>query len=306
MDLKPLHQRAANQHGLITRFQAAELGISKSQWHRLNNRGLLLPIYPNVSAIFGFPPTRHQSILAAVLSGDGLGIASHRTAAALWGIWTPKEGEPIDIIKLGRKRMTPVVGVHFHHPRDHEDIAPIKREKIRTTSAARTLLDFAAVEPYKLPLATEKMLINADISRDRLIAAVARHSERGRSGIGPMRDLLATWPYASKPADSVLELEMQRLLGRHEFPKFETQIPIGPFRADLGWPEWKVASETDGWGKYERREDFERLAERDIYFQKQGWLIAHFTWRDIKGRSRYVVQTLRDLLRSRGYTGFGF
>jgi hypothetical protein len=209
MDLKPLHQRAANQHGLITRFQAAELGISKSQWHRLNNRGLLLPIYPNVSAIFGFPPTRHQSILAAVLSGDGLGIASHRTAAALWGIWTPKEGEPIDIIKLGRKRMAPVVGVHFHHPRDHEDIAPIKREKIRTTSAARTLLDFAAVEPYKLPLATEKMLINADISRDRLIAAVARHSERGRSGIGPMRDLLATWPYASKPADSVLELEMK-------------------------------------------------------------------------------------------------
>ena len=38
MDLKPLHQRAANQHGLITRFQAAELGISKSQWHPFDTR----------------------------------------------------------------------------------------------------------------------------------------------------------------------------------------------------------------------------------------------------------------------------
>jgi very-short-patch-repair endonuclease len=304
MDLKPLHVKAAKQHGLVTRFQAQETGISKWQWFRLHEQGLLIHVHPNVSSVFGYEPTWLQNVHAATLSGDGQGIASHKTAAALWNVWKPSENEFIDIIRIGRKKTSAQGGVKFHHPRDHLDIAPIRREGIRVTTATRTLLDFAAVAPHLLPITTERMLMESHISRGHLIAAVARHSKRGRAGIGPVRDLLATWPYADKPADSVLELEMQRLLSKYDFPKFDTQISVGPYVVDLGWPECKVASETDGWGKYEQRSDFERLAKRDIYLQKHGWSIAHFTWRDVKSRPRYVVQSLRDLLKIRGYSGF--
>lgn len=305
MDLKRIHDKAARQHGLITRCQALEAGISNWQWLRLHEQGLLIHVHSKVSSVFGYEPTWLQKVHAAALCGDGQGIASHRTAAALWDVWNPAEGDPIDIIRIGRRKTAPREGIEFHHPRDHMDIAPIRRSGIRVTTATRTLLDFAAVAPHLFPITTERMLMAGHISRGHLIAAVARHSEKGRSGIGPARELLATWPYADKPADSVLELEMQRLLSGYDFPAFETQIPVGRFVVDLGWPEWKVASETDGWGKYERREDFERLAKRDIYLQSQGWSVAHFTWRDVKSRPRHVVNSLRELLKAHGYSRFG-
>ena len=104
MDLKLIHEKAAKQHGLVTRFQALETGISNWQWFRLHEQGLLNHVHPNVSSVFGYEPTWLQKVHAATLSGDGRGIASHKTAAALWNVWKPSESEFIDIIRIGRKK----------------------------------------------------------------------------------------------------------------------------------------------------------------------------------------------------------
>ncbi|NCV64071.1 MAG: DUF559 domain-containing protein [Betaproteobacteria bacterium] len=70
---------------------------------------------------------------------------------------------------------------------------------------------------------------------------------------------------------------------------------------DLGWPEFKVAGELDGWGKYERIAQFREQARRDSYLQIRGWIVVHFTWHEVTRGPRRVISELQAALRSRGW-----
>ncbi|MDA2971756.1 MAG: hypothetical protein O3C62_02770 [Actinomycetota bacterium] len=301
MDLTRLSDIAGQQHGVITRSQFLECRGSPSGWSRMNGSGRLRPIHPGVSSLFGYASTRLQEICAATLSVGDRGIASHVTAAELWNAWTPLEDQSIHVIVERSSGGRVHRNVKHHRPRDLADLAPIRIDGIRVTSAPRTLLDVAAVAPHALSSVVERMLLAGHITRHRLKAAVALHSKQGRTGIIAMRELLMTWPYSDRPADSVLELRMDKVLGNSGLPPHQTQIEEGPFRIDFGWSHWKVAGELDGWGKYDMLEQFERLTERDRYLQLRGWIVLHFTWRDVQHRPKYVIRELRRALNSRGW-----
>ena len=301
MHVSHLDSIAQNQFGLITFQQARSVGITPRQWTRLHETGVLRDVHPKVAALFAYPPSIQQKIFAATLGIGGRPIASHRTALHLWGVWEPDETDPIDVIVDHRPGGRELDGVIVHRPRDVKELAPIRVHGIPVTVPTRSLIDFAAVAPQALHSVTERMLLAGTISRDHIRAAVARHSKQGRRGIGPVRDLLRNWPYSDKPAESVLEMRVERLLAATSLPPHDTQIEIGPFRADFGWPEWKIAGEVDGWGKYDMLEKFNRQTDRDAYLQVRGWLVLHFTWRDITRRPQSVVKRLREALWSRGW-----
>ena len=300
MQQNSLDQFAKKQFGLVTRWQAASIGITTNRWYRMNRDGRLLPIHTNVSVLFGYPETYEQRIMAGVLAIDGLGIASHRSALMLWGVWTPRTGEPVDIIKTARRGKVDLGGVIVHSPRDHESLAPIRLNGIRTTNPTRSLIDFGAIHPYLVPRIAEQMLMKGLIDFKKLKRAVAQHSARGRAGVGPARALTNDWPYSRGPADSVLELEFQRLLHGTEIPPYEFQYKVGPFIADFAWPEFKVIVETDGWGKFETKDDLERFAERHAYLERNGWIVLHFTWKQVTRAKGKVYSTLYSTLQSRG------
>lgn len=301
MHLSHLDSIAQVQLGLITFDQARGAGVRPRQWTRLHDTGLLREVHPKVSSLFAYPASFRQKVLAATLSIDGRPIASHRTALHLWGAWDPNDDEPVDVVVDHRPGGRSLAGVIVHRPRDVKELSPVRVDGIRVTVPARSLIDFAAVAPHALSAVTERMLLAGTISRDHLRAAVARHSKQGRRGIGPVRDLLRTWPYADKPAESVLEMRVERLLNPTSLPPHDTQIEVGPFRVDFGWPEWKIAGEVDGWGKYDMLEKFNSQTERDAYLQVRGWLVLHFTWRDVTRRPQWVVNRLREALWSRGW-----
>lgn len=301
MKLPPISELALEQNGLVSRRQYFERGGNSRAWIRLHDQGRLVPMFPGVSSLFGYEPSRIQRIAAGALFAAPIGIVSHTTAAELWGAWTAELDEDIHVVVDNRRGGVDIGGLALHRPRDIKDLAPIRKEGIRVTSAPRTLLDVAAIAPHALSSVVERMLLAGHITRHRLKAAVALHSKQGRNGIVPMRRLLATWPYSDKPADSVLELRMDKVLGDSGLPPHATQIVEDPFRIDFGWPEWMVAGELDGWGKYDMLEQFERLAARDRYLQLKGWLVLHFTWRDVQHRPKYVINELRRALWSRGW-----
>ena len=301
MNVTFLDQIARDQHGLITFQQACQMGLAPRQWSRLHESGILRELHPKVSSLFAYPESNIQRILAATLSIGGRPIASHRTALHLWGAWNPKVDEPIDVIIDHRPGGRRLEGVVVHRPRDMKELAPVRLLGIPVTTATRSLIDFAAVAPHALNSVTERLLLAGTLSRDHLRAAVALHSKQGRRGIGPVRELLRTWPYSDKPSESVLEMRMDRLLSDTNLPHHETQIEEGPFRIDFGWPEWRVAGEVDGWGKYDMLEQFNKQTERDAYLQVRGWLVLHFTWRDVTRRPRSVVSRIREALTSRGW-----
>lgn len=301
MDITLLRRIADSQHGVITRRQARDLGITDRVWYRLQSNGFLRPIRKGVAILVGHPDSRRQRMMAAVLSIGDHAIVSHRTAGEIWGVWTAADDDPIDVI-VGKRRGKPSLpGVIAHVPRDLDELAPLRRDDVRVTGPARTLLDIAGVNPLATTFVIERMLMAGLISRRRIAAAVARHSKQGRAGIGPVREILAAWPYEEQASESVLEYHLQGILGNTALPPYETQIEVGPYRLDAGWSRWKVGVEADGWGKFASREDFERLSRRDNFLQSQGWSVAHFSWRDIVKRPGYVYGSVSRLLEARGW-----
>src|SRR4030081_2661528 len=76
---------AQRQHGLITRLQARELGISDDAIDWRVRNGIWQRVHRSVLRLPGAPATWQQGIMAACLAIPG-STASHRAAAALWEI----------------------------------------------------------------------------------------------------------------------------------------------------------------------------------------------------------------------------
>ncbi|MET0420348.1 MAG: type IV toxin-antitoxin system AbiEi family antitoxin domain-containing protein [Acidimicrobiia bacterium] len=77
-------QIASRQHGLVTRSQLAELGITTRRIDRALARGTIIRRRRGVYAIAGAPNTWEQEVLAACLACGTSARASHRSAAVLW------------------------------------------------------------------------------------------------------------------------------------------------------------------------------------------------------------------------------
>ncbi|MBU3688241.1 MAG: hypothetical protein B7C54_07850 [Acidimicrobiales bacterium mtb01] len=305
MDLAKLHELAHRQHGAIGRHQLSALGIPRSRAASLQRNGILVPSVGDSYALIAESRSRLQVASAATLAWGGKGVVTHRTAAWLWGAWDHADDDPIDITIGGRHHRKKIEGIVFHSPRDQHNLSPVRRQNVRVTIPTRTILDVAAVAPDRIQTVIERMLLAGHVTRDKLFAAVAQHSRRGRAGIGPVRQILRNWPYTNKVAESVLELRMQTLLHDTPFTHYETQWEIGPFRTDFAWVDERIVLECDGWGKVDSATYFERAARRDSYLQANGWIVLHFTWGEITRRPRHVVSELERAFATRGVLQIG-
>jgi hypothetical protein len=112
---------------------------STHAWRRAVANGQLVLVQPGVARLRGAPVTRELKIAAAVLAVPG-SMASHRSAAHLWGVERPGH-DPVDIIILGRRVQKQLDGVVVHHPRDRNDLGAVTRNRIATTNVLRMLCD---------------------------------------------------------------------------------------------------------------------------------------------------------------------
>src|SRR5439155_3786848 len=97
-----LLDRAAAQHGLVTRADARSLELTDRQLRSRVAGGVLVPVHPDVYRHAAVPPTREQAVMAACLAAPGA-VASRRCAAALWGM----RGFDLGIVEItvpGRRR----------------------------------------------------------------------------------------------------------------------------------------------------------------------------------------------------------
>ena len=131
------------QHGLITRQQARESGLTDAQIARRVAQGRWIKCEPHMFRIVGVPVTWQQRVLSACLATDG--VASHRTAAMLLGLglW------PAGIVEVttdpDRNYRNPDVHVHRSVDDPTEDSSTY--EGIPVTAVRRTLVDLGAVVP---------------------------------------------------------------------------------------------------------------------------------------------------------------
>jgi len=240
-------------------------------------------VHPGVARLPGAPVTRQMKIAAAVLAVPG-SIASHRSAASLWGVERPA-GDPVDLI-VGRNRARRGVdGVVIHRPTDVVDLRPVTRSTITTTNVLRMLCDLGAVDAPGVARAVEHAIIAGHVRLPALRTLIERHSHPGRTGIRALRSAVDSWPLGDKPPDSVLEVRMARLLRTYRLPSATFHARVGDYEVDFLVDGAGIVLECDGWEWHAKRPDRARRdRERDASLLALGHPTVRFTWACITER----------------------
>jgi very-short-patch-repair endonuclease len=294
-----LRRVAARQHGLVTLEQAVADGWNRATWYRACTGGGLLLLAPTVAALPGAPDTPEQRILAAILAGGDRAIASHRSAAYLWGV-DIDGANPVDISGASRGCRPALGWVAAHNPRDLDDLRPVQRRGIPTTNPLRVLVDLGQVAPSAVTAALEHYLAEGLVDHRSVRAALVRHARPGRHGISALRAALDVATIDDVPADSDLERAMARLLAVHGLPPAQFHARILGFEVDFAIVPERVVLECDGWTSHGLdRVQFERDRRRDAALAAAGWIVLRFTWTQITHRPAWVAEAIRRTLLQR-------
>lgn len=271
-------------------------GWSNSAWSRALRRGVLQLVHPGVARVPGTPITLEHRIHAAVLAGGRTAVASHRSAARLWGLPRPDD-DPVDVTVTRSVTRLQLPGVVVHRPTDRIDMRVSMRGPTPSTNLLRTLVDLGAVIG-SVDEAVAAAIASGVVSPTALLAMIDRHSVQGRSGVGPLRDAVSGWLLGGKPADSLLEVRMAALLRRAGLPSATFHPPpIAGYEVDFLVDGTNVVLECIGWEFHARtRAQMERDAERNQVLALAGCQVFEFTWAQVTRDGPRTARRIRDLL----------
>jgi very-short-patch-repair endonuclease len=280
----------ARQHGLISRQQAIDCGLTRHQIQTNLRRGSWRRAAPAVYRLAGAPEHPHTALHAVSLSSGG--TASHRSAAHLLElIERPPSRPEITIGRTARFRGAAIV----HHSRDliRKDVTTV--DGVRTTNATRTLLDLGAVVSASTLEGALHLALRSRLTHyDPLVARFFQLAKPGRNGIGAMRALLVSYDATMAPAESNLETRLLAILRDAGAPPPTRQHRVtargDAYRLDVAYPAARIAIEGDGFGVHSARDVFEGDRVRQNNLVLDGWLILRFTWRQLCARPDWVVE----------------
>jgi very-short-patch-repair endonuclease len=293
---------ARNQHGVITRGQLLELGMSSKEIESRTTRGRIHAIHRGVYAVGRPELTLRGWWMAAVLACGDAAVLSHRSAAALWGIQRPSDGSRsgaqllsppslIDVSVPGtttRRRN----GIRAHRRRDFPQQDRTLRDRIPVTSPARTLIDLATqVDTGRLEAAVNEAdglgLIDPETLRRVL-------DERGGAhGVTALRMLLDRRTFTL--TESELERRFLRLVRAAGLPKPLTQVELNGFRVDFYWPELRLVVEADSLRYHRTPSQQTRDRQRDQAHTAAGLTPLRFTHAQVAFEAGRVGEVLRSV-----------
>lgn len=219
---------AKRQHGVITRRQLLDLGLSpKAIRHRLE-AGRLHALLPGVYSVGRPDVPRHGRWMSAVLSCGPTAALSHQSAAVLWGM---RDREPARIEVSVSARITRRKPGLVVHRRTEAVLASLtRRHRIPVTSPVRTLVDLATrLRPHELEAAVNEADKNDLVNPDSLRAFLDRLPSG--PGIAILRKLLDQQTFLL--TDSELERRFLSLTRRAGLPQPETGPVVDDFKVEL-------------------------------------------------------------------------
>lgn len=293
---------AASRHGVLTRSQAADNGISSRVIQRLLRDGGLYEPVPGVLVVSGSVPSWRQRLYVATLGAGASGFAGFRAAAALHGFDGYPPG-PIELLLPSRRRRFLPDAVHHHGPMGHEHAVDFTEvDAIRCSGIARTLCDLGSVDPSP----RVKMAFESAWRRGFSLVWMRQTAERlhrpGQRGTGVMLRLLDQAGSAVAPTESALEVQVERALGDIDglVRQFSVFDPNGRFvaRVDFAIPALKIAIEA-----HSRRFHFgearqERDASREADLHAEGWIVRYVTQAQARNGRALRASVMR-LVRAR-------
>jgi very-short-patch-repair endonuclease len=291
---------ASSQHGVLSRGQAVAVGLSRHAIAYLVSSGRWEIVRPAVYGVRGHPPTWHQQVMSACLWAGAGAVASHHSAARLWGM-PGLESDHVEISTISNMRWKGG-GVTVHRvaglvPADVGEIAAVP-----VTAAPRTLVDIAGqIDETRLEIALDDALRRRLVSVPRMRWTLERLGGKGRAGTAALRKLLEARRPGLPPPESALETRLARLLRSAGLPEPLRQHRIRHgskvvARVDFAYPEVRLAIEVDGYRYHTGKQDWLRDVRRRTELAALGWTVLVFTWDDVERRPDWVVEQVRTKL----------
>ncbi|MGH2976401.1 MAG: DUF559 domain-containing protein [Solirubrobacterales bacterium] len=237
--------------------------------------------------------TRRGACLAAVFAGGPGALLSHRSAAWLWGL-TARWLAQVEITGPGPRANRRGLRVHCAGALTEDDRA--SRDGIPTTSVARTLLDFAAIDPGYLNVALERCERYGLLDMIGLDSLLARSD--GFRGVARLRQALDIYrqPGLSR---SGLERRFLALVRRAGLPRPATNLFIEGYELDVYWETARFAVELDTYDYHGGRAAFERDRLRQEDLKLAGIELVRITNTRLEREPGAIIQRLRRLLAHR-------
>jgi hypothetical protein len=278
--------RASDQlrAGRLTRGQ-----LRSSAWQQ---------IFPDVYACSSLPLGHERRARAAAHFLIPGAVLSGRSAAVLWGVDLAGADDDVECTVDPNCRAGTVRGVRVTRRALGDDEVTL-RAGVRVTTAARTALDLARIDPPdEAVVCLDRFLRAGLVTRARLTQAGA-----ALTGPGCRRVRLAV-ERADGLAESPQETRLRLLLHRSALPRPVAQHVVrdadGRFvaRADFAWPEQKVALEYEGvW--HGDRQQVARDRARLNRLTAAGWTVVFVTAADLLDPVQLIARIVAALTTPR-------
>src|SRR5579871_85917 len=235
----------ALHHGLARRDRLLELGVHASSIDRRRGTGEWTSVFPGIYRSTAAPVTGYQSLLAAVWAGGSQAVASHRSAAWLWGLLDGPPGRPEITVPVGGRLLPGVV----RHQSGDLSYGISQRSQIPTTNPLRTLLELGScgdllIVEHALDRARAAKLVTPA----GLVHTLETFGRPGRNGTRLLREAMERLgAYDPGRAPSVAESDLGRIFERYNLKRPVAEYEVGPhgeFRIDFAYPEVRLGMEA--------------------------------------------------------------
>ncbi len=314
-----LAELAGVQFGQFSRLQARRLGIGDSAADRRIAAGRWERRRRGVYRIAGTPDSWLGDVVAVALA-DRTARFCRTTAAALLGIEGFEQpgrlSPPSRLVgRSARRGIEGITSTRSFGPGDAAVVAlpvppapdavrvagltgaaaPLRR--VEVTSAARTLIDLAAViDPTRLALAVDAAVRQGLVAPRYLSSRLAALRGRGRRGVRLLDELLL-----DSGGHSDLERRFLRLMRTEGLPRPLTQVVHRAngrhvARVDFQFPGTRLIVEVSGRRGHTSDPDRRNDARRRNELQLAGYLVLEFVTADVVARPERVVGEVRRAL----------
>jgi len=291
---RAIRELAERQHGVVSRWQMLDLGVSEGLIQRRIVGEMLLPVFHGTFTLGRRRLARDGHWMAAVLSSGPQAVLSHASAMGLWDMRGSRG--PIEVLRRSGGHWHSHPKIRLHQTRGLPDGHITRERGIPVTTPERTLLDMAARLDAKQQ---ERALVAGDkngcLRWPELQRLVARG--RGKKGIGRLRRVAMEVDPRATDASSPLEVDFLALCREFGLPLPQVNVLVEDILVDFYWPAEQVIVETDGYMYHANRPAFENDHERAVALTLAGYTVHRATYRMLTWNPDPFMNLVRCSLR---------
>lgn len=287
---KSVHQLLRRQHGVVSRGQLLNAGLTSRQVDHLASRGDLAPA---LKGAYRSPsvPISGLGRCAEVCLARPATVVAGPTAGQRWGLRHVDRHRPVYVITppAANPAIAPWVIPYRTAAIDLERDVIQRSDGIRLTSPARTALDLTRfLTADQLLSVIEQVMSDHGVTERDLRSVAADWVSPGRPWIKLFfRQLGRRLP--GGPAESNPEIKVANGLRRRGVRGLSRQHELtlpgyGPARFDLAVPKLRWAIEVDVFSTHTETIGVHRDEQRDEAAEADGWTVSRLTASDYENR----------------------